>query len=396
MPFHISDRISKAMQSNSLSETVKSLEQTNKPYINLTSSNPTLCDLVFPEYKISHKDQILLNNYCPNAQGFLSTREAISQYYDSCIKPENLILTSSTSEAYSWLFKLLCNPKQTILISTPTYPLIYWLATLEDIVIKKIPMLYHEHWYIDLQYIEQNCTQDTKVIVIVSPNNPTGNFMSRNEWQYLLKICNKYNIALIIDEVFKDYALELRDDSVLEMAREIYTDCNFPIFIVSGLSKVIAMPQVKLSWIAAINNNAQSMIQTLLFIADQYLNLSTYAQIVTNKVLPSKNIIQNSIKSLLLNNLNTLDLILSCSPHISRLPIEGGWSVIIRRPSVEPDEDCAIRLLKQHSILTYYGHMFDMIQDGYILISLLLPPKIFFHGISNLADGLNKKIYTEA
>lgn len=379
----LSKRIPKIIKQNSISKEIERLTNLGHCYIDLTTSNPTKCNFTYPKQDII--DDIAngeLFHYQPNSQGSRTAREAIASYHTHNIVASDIVLTSSSSEAYSWLFKLLCDPGDEILVTSPNYPLLYWLATLEGVRVSTVPTIRHERWNIDLQSLEKALTSKVRALVIVNPNNPTGQFLSRSEWSALLSLCAKYKVALLVDEVFKDYVLEPEYDYLPTALSEIHQDCT--IFIISGLSKVVALPQIKLSWIVAVGKQAKEMIKILSFIADQYLSVSTTAQIVAPRLLGVAPIIQSEIMQRMRTNLATLDLAIKNYQHITRLKIGGGWSVIIRRPATTSAEAFTLQLLKKQKVLVHPGYFFDLTGDSYIIISLLLEPNIFHDGVKKL------------
>jgi hypothetical protein len=371
------------MEENAISIEIEKLNRTGHHYTDLTISNPTNCNITYPKKEII--DTIIhseLFRHQPNPQGDCVTRKAVASYHAHGITEESIVLTSSSSEAYSWLFKLLCDPNDEIIVSSPSYPLFHWLAALENIRVSVIPTIKHERWNIDLQSLEKAITKKTRALVMVNPNNPTGQFLSRNEWSSLLLLCSKYNIALLVDEVFKDYILEPEDDYLPTALEEIHHNCT--LFVISGISKLAALPQIKISWIIAASKQAQKTIEKLLFIADQYLSVSAVAQIVTPKLLQSATKIQSDIMQHIHTNLNILDLALVNYPHISRLRVGGGWSVIMRRPAVTPIETFVLQLLKMHKVLVHPGYFFDLPGDNHIVISLLPEMSAFRNGIDKI------------
>ena len=379
----LSKRIPTTMKQNAISIEIERLKKNGCPYIDLTTSNPTNCDFVYPKENIIDTiNKSELFTYKPNPHGNFSARKAIATYHGNNITANDVVLTASTSEAFSWLFKLLCDPYDEILVISPGYPLFYWLASLENIRIKTIPTIRHERWNIDFQSLEKAITSKTRILVIVNPNNPTGQFILNDEWSTLVSICTKYGITLLVDEVFKDYTLEPENDYLPTVLHKVQHDCA--IFVVSGLSKVAALPQIKLSWITAASKPAQAMIESLLFIADQYLSVSAHAELLAPKLLCLAPVIQTEIMQRIRKNLTKIDLSIEKHQHISRLQVGGGWSVLVRRPAITSGETFALRLLKEDRVLVHPGYFFDLPGDSYVVISLLLKPDIFQSGIEKL------------
>jgi len=220
----------------------------------------------------------------------------------------------------------------------------------------------------------------------VNPNNPTGHFLARSEFAGLLDLCARRGLALVVDEVFADYPLEAGTDRLATALEAADPPC--PLFVLSGLSKVAALPQVKLGWIAARGGPARALLEPLAFIADQYLSVSATAQAAAPELLRLAPGIRSGILARLRGNLAALDQALAPFPHLSRLPVEGGWSVLLRRPAVDPVEDCALRLLREAGVQVHPGHFFDLPGDGYLVLSLLPEPALFREGAGRIAAAL--------
>ena len=380
---NLSKRIPTSIKRNSISIEIERLARHGHHYIDLTASNPTNCNFAYSKKDIVEamiSDELF--HYQPNPQGDYTTREAIASYHAHDTTANSVILTASSSEAYSWLFKLLCDPDDEVLVMSPGYPLLYWLAVLEGVRTTVIPTIRHERWNIDLQSLEKAINGKTRALVVVNPNNPTGQFLSRHEWSALLSLCTKHRIALLVDEVFKDYALEPEGDYLPTVLYEIHHKCT--VFIISGLSKVSALPQMKLGWIVAASKKAQTTIKSLLFIADQYLSVSKSTQMVAPKLLQEAPMIQANIIQRVRNNLTTLDLAIKSYQQTSRLRVGGGWSAIIRRPAITSAEVFTLKLLREQQVLTHPGYFFDLPGDGYTVVSLLPEPNIFRNGIEKI------------
>jgi aspartate/methionine/tyrosine aminotransferase len=379
-----SNRLPPTLESNALSAELEAQRAAGRPYLDLTVSNPTRCGFDYPERQILEalSDRAILG-YQPDARGSLPAREAIAGYHGHGLGADDLLLTASTSEAYAWLFKLLCDPGDEVLVPSPSYPLFHWLAALEGVSARTVPALHHDGWHLDLEALGWACTERTRAVVVVNPNNPTGHFLSRREWPALLAFCAERGLALLVDEVFADYALEPEPDHLATAMAELDPPC--PLFVLSGLSKVAALPQIKLGWIAARGRQAQALLEPLTFIADQYLSVSAPAQAAAAKLLALAPGIRAGIRARLLDNLAALDRVLAGHPQLSRLPVGGGWSVLVRRPSLGDGEDCALDLLRRGGVLAHPGHFFDLPGEGFLVLSLLPPPGVFLAGLERMA-----------
>jgi len=375
------------MEPNALSAELDARRRDGLPYLDLTVSNPTRCGFQYPDREIlAALARPAVLSHEPDARGLAGAREAVAAYHGHGLTAGELILTASTSEAYSWLFKLLCDPGDEILVPSPSYPLFHWLAALEGVEARTVPAFRHERWNLDLPALAEAVTPRTRAVVVVNPNNPTGHHLSRGEWAALLGLCAERGLALLVDEVFADYLLEPAPDRLPTALETAAPGC--PLFVLSGLSKIAALPQVKLGWIAARGGEARAMLEPLAFIADQYLSVSAPAQAAAPELLRLAPAIRSGILDRLRGNLAALDRTLAGHPHLSRLPVEGGWSVLLRRPAVDPVETCALRLLREAQVYVHSGHFFDLPGDGYLVLSLLPPADLFQEGIARLVAAL--------
>jgi aspartate/methionine/tyrosine aminotransferase len=245
-----------------------------------------------------------------------------------------------------------------------------------------VPSYFHERWHLDLEALELVITQRTRAIVVVNPNNPTGHFLSMDEWRGLTELCARRGLALLVDEVFADYALEAPPDRLVTALVDPEPPC--PVFLLSGLSKVAALPQLKLGWIAVRGTGAADYLSALAFLADQYLSVSAPVQAAAPALLTLATGIRQQVRTRLLANLAALDIALAMHAHLARLPVEGGWSVLLRRPAVKPDDVCALRLLEDASTLAHPGSFFDLPGDGHLVLSLLTPIAPFREGLGRI------------
>lgn len=379
------------MEPNALSAALAECDRDGRAYLDLTVSNPTRCGFAYPGDAIRAAlgaPGVLAHQ--PDSRGLESARQAIAATLGHGLVPDDLLLTASTSEAYSWLFKLLCDPGDDVLVPSPSYPLFHWLATLEGVEARTVPAIRFAGWQLDLQALASACGPRTRAVVVVNPNNPTGHFLALDDWAGLLRLCRERGLALLVDEVFGDYPLEPGPGRLATALAEPDPGC--PLFVLSGLSKVAALPQVKLGWIAARGAQAQALLEPLGFIADQYLSVSASAQVAAPELLRLAPGIRAGILARLKANLACLDEILGQHPHLSRLPVEGGWSVILRRPDLDPGTNCALELLLKGGVLVHPGHFFDLPGDGYLVLSLLPEPALFAAGVQRLVAVLASHI----
>ena len=382
-----SRRLPDSLTPNALTLEMDRCREEGRTFLDLTVSNPTRCGFQYPEAEL--RDALGgpgVLNYQPDARGSRAARAAVAATLGHGLDPDQVLLTASTSEAYGWLFKLLCDPGDDVLVPSPSYPLFHWLAALEGVEARTVPAILHDGWNLDLQGLALACGPRTRAVVVVNPNNPTGHFLTLEAWRGLLAFCAERGLALLVDEVFADYRLETRPESLATALAELDPPC--PLFVLSGLSKIAALPQIKLGWIAARGEAARALLEPLSFIADQYLSVSASAQAAAPQILALAPGIRAGIMARLSANLAALDRMLAAHPQLSRLPVEGGWSVILRRPALGSGEDCAVALLRA-GVLVHPGHFFDLPGEGYLVLSLLPPCAVFLAGIQLLTAELD-------
>lgn len=357
--------------------------------LDLTISNPTEAGLHYDEEAIL---QALINpdslDYDPQPKGLRSAREAVTNYYRAqreTVDPESVILTTSTSEGYSYVFRLLCNFEDEILIPRPSYPLFDFLADLQDVKLVSYPLLYDHGWQIDFPSLYKAVTHRTRAIIIVHPNNPTGYFVSGAEQADLNNFCREYGLALIVDEVFLDYAHDGASRQTFATNRDTLT------FTLSGISKIAGLPQMKLAWIVASGPDeaTKTALARLEVIADTYLSLNAPIQLAAPQFLDQRKNIQPLLLDRVRANLEDLDRALSKQETCTRLVVEGGWYAILRVPATQSDEDLAIDILRKVNVLVHPGHFYDFPSDGYLVLSLITAPEIFRQGIARVLNLLN-------
>jgi alanine-synthesizing transaminase len=354
--------------------------------IDLTISNPTRTEIEYDESAILHA---LANpkslDYDPQPKGLLSAREAVSQYYASAIDAESLILTTSTSEGYSFVFRLLCNSGDEILVPKPSYPLFDFLAELQDVSLVPYSLIYDHDWQIDFHSLETALTAKSRAVVLVHPNNPTGSYISAQERQHLNELCRRHKFALIVDEVFLDYAHDRDHNPSFATNEDALT------FTLSGISKISALPQMKLAWITTSGPPAEVFpaMQRLEVIADTYLSLNAPVQLAAPVFLEQRKTIQPQLMNRVRANLTELDRQLATQKSCTRLVIQGGWYAVLRIPVTRTDEDFAIELLQRFGVLVHPGHFYDFPGDGHLILSLIAVQKEFRSGIAAVLESAN-------
>lgn len=360
--------------------------ESGKKIIDLALSNPTRAGINYDESAILNalsNPQSL--DYDPQPKGLRSAREAVSHYHAPTIDPESLVLTTSTSEGYSFVFRLLCNPGDEILVPKPSYPLFDFLAELQDVNLAPYSLIYDHGWQIDFHSLETGITPKSRAIVLVHPNNPTGSYVSAHERQHLNELCHRHKLALIVDEVFLDYA-HGKPQPTFAANRDALT------FSLSGISKISALPQMKLAWIAVSGPPPEvaPATQRLEVIADTYLSLNAPVQLAAPVLLDQRKTIQPQLMRRIRANLAELDRQLAAQKACSRLEVQGGWYAVLRIPVTRSDEDSAIELLRRSGVLVHPGHFYDFPRDGYLVLSLIAIEDEFRRGIVAVLEFANE------
>jgi alanine-synthesizing transaminase len=348
----------------------------------LTASNPTRCGFVYDARLLEPLTDARALDYDPQPLGLLRAREAVCGYYADHgvdVRPERVLLTTSTSEAYSFLFKLLCDPGGEIVVPEPGYPLFDFLAGLDDVRIKGAPLVYDHGWQIEPEGFRQAISEKTKAIVLVHPNNPTGHFTKRWEAEELAGMCRDREIALIVDEVFLDYGFAGGERSFAAGLEDV------DVYVVSGLSKIAGLPQMKAAWIVATGPRAPEAMSRLEVIADTFLSMNAPVQGAVPAWIEGRGEIQRQINERVRQNLTGLDQRISGLDVIRRLEVEGGWYAVIRIPALQPDERTVLDLLER-GVWVHPGYFFGMEESGWLVVSLLGSVEEFRTGVEVIVD----------
>jgi aspartate/methionine/tyrosine aminotransferase len=378
---------------NRFTEVQRELQASGREVIDLTVSNPARAGLAFDSQSIlkSLSDSGAMD-YDPQPKGLASARQVVASYYreqhgEAAVDPEHLILTTSTSEGYSYVFRLLCNPDDEVLVPKPSYPLFEFLADLQDVTLKSYTLLYDHGWHIDFPSFAQALSPRTRAVVVVHPNNPTGSYTSVSEHAQLNSFCREHDLALIVDEVFLDYPL----NGVLRPS--FVSNADVLTFTLSGLSKISGLPQMKLAWVAASgpDQTVTAAMDRLEVIADTYLSMNAPIQLASATLLEQRKKIQPLILDRVRTNLAELDRQLAQQKTVQRLEVEGGWYAVLRVPATQSDEDLAIDLLRHASVLIHPSHFYDFPGDGYLIVSLLTPPADFQEGTKRILEVLRTR-----
>lgn len=381
-----SQRTNWTLHTNRFTSALAEAQGAGQELFDLTVANPTTVGFDYDRGAVlgALSDPRGLD-YHPEARGLLQARETVCRYYREShqipnLDPESLVLTTSTSEAYSYVFRLLCNAGDEVLVPKPSYPLFEFLADLSDVKLVPYPLIYDHGWQIDFDSLQKAATSRTRAVIVVHPNNPTGSYASAIETSTLNVFCNDYGAALIVDEVFLDYA----HDGASRPS--FVTNSGALTFTLSGISKISALPQMKLAWLVATGPDeaVQQAGARLEVIADTFLSLNTPVQLAAAVLLDQRKQVQPVLLDRLRVNLGELDRQLDETPSCARLTVEGGWYAVLRVPAVQTDEDLAIVLLRTVGVAVHPGHFYDFLSDGYLVVSLITEPNIFREGVTRL------------
>ncbi len=368
---------------NALTRALTQRRAEGRPTIDLTESNPTRAGFTYPSDLLTELASDSALRYEPHAFGMPSAREAIARDHARrgvTIDPDTIVLTASTSEAYTWLFKLLCDPGDTVLVPRPSYPLFEHLTRLEGVRAVPFNLEYHGRWEIDFGTLAGAPAQ-ARAIVIVSPNNPTGSYVTARELDRLFAVCRERRWALIADEVFADYPLDV-DAPVTDIA----AGADVAAFTLGGLSKSAGLPQLKLGWIVAGGRSTEraAALTGLELIADSFLSVSTPVQVAAGHLLEHGASIRSQIHERVRGNLAALRDLARSFDACDVLKVEGGWSAIVRVPATRTEEQLILDLLDREGVLAHPGYFFDFQREAFIVVSLLPPPDIFRDGVTRL------------
>jgi len=370
---------------NRFTQAQAELRAAGREVLDLSLSNPTRAGLHYEEAILQALSAREAMDYDPQPKGLLSARQAVARYYRDAherfeVDPESVILTTSTSEGYSYVFRLLCNTDDEILVPKPSYPLFEFLADLHDVKLVSYPLLYDQGWQIDFPSLYKAVNHRTRAVVVVHPNNPTGSYVRPTEVEDLNRFCAEYGLALIVDEVFLDYAHDGAARASLVANSAALT------FTLSGLSKIAGLPQMKVAWIVTSGpvEKKQEALARLEVIADTYLSMNAPLQLAVPVLLEQRKSIQPLLLDRVRANLQELDRQLERQKACERLSVEGGWYVVLRVPALQSDEDLAIDLLRKVAVLVHPGHFYDFSSDGYLVLSLITPAKDFREGVGRI------------
>jgi aspartate/methionine/tyrosine aminotransferase len=371
---------------NRLAAELARMRARGREVLDLTESNPTRCGFRY------HRKAILRAltrpaalHYHPDPRGMRAARQAVAKYYrrrgsgatSLRVDPDRILLTASTSEAYSFVLRLLCAPGDQVLVPSPSYPLFEFLAGLNDVELVPYALVYDHGWQIDLHSLQSGITSRSRAVVVVNPNNPTGSFVRKHEIGALNALCASQGLALVADEVFLDYAHHGKARPSLAANRSVLT------FALSGLSKISALPQMKAAWLV-VNGprpQVQGALERLEVIADTYLSVNTPVQLALPALLALRRAMQGQIRRRLAANRRELAKQLASHPACRVLESEGGWYTLLRVPVRGPDDRLALDLLRKRGVLVHPGHFYGLAGEGHLVLSLIVPESRFREGL---------------
>ena len=377
-----SSRLRQGLGRNRLARALEQRLGSGLPVFDLTLSNPTLASFDYPGNLGRSLAGRGARAYEPRPFGLPAARQAVSEDFTRrriAVPAERIVLTASTSEAYSLLFKLLCDPGDAVLAPRPSYPLVEHLSELDGVRLEPYSLEYHGHWSIDIDGLRRRLTGVTanakrvRAIIVISPNNPTGSIAKTGELKALAVLAREHDLALIADEVFADYSLDG------EPPASVLAHSEALAFGLGGLSKTVGLPQVKLGWIGV--NGPQTLVEEALerleTICDMYLSVSTPVQVAAPALLKSGAIVRTQIQRRIRRNYRRLRAVAGRHPSCTVLPAEAGWYAVVQVPAIESEEAMVVELLETTGILVHPGHFFDFEREAFIVVSLL-PEQTFF------------------
>jgi alanine-synthesizing transaminase len=375
------DRTNWKLDTNRLSEALAKRRNSGQPVLDLTASNPTTCGFKYHAgatlRALSNPNALL---YDPDPRGLPIARRAVADYYASrkiSVNLDDIILTTGTSEAYSFVFRTLCNPGDEILIPEPSYPLFAFLAEIQDVKLVPYPLIYDYGWQIDFHALERVISNRARGVIVVHPNNPTGHFTKPREIAELNRICADWQLAIVADEVFLDFAIAETRPASFAANNVVLT------FTMSGISKICGLPQMKAAWLVTSGPNELKApsLERLEIIADTYLSMNAPVQYALATFLDQRREFQAQVMSRVQKNLGELDRQLHLQKACTRLEVEAGWYAVLRIPAVQSDEEFALLLLESKGVYTHPGHFYDFPADGFLVLSLITPEEDFAAGI---------------
>ncbi len=385
-----SSRLPPGLGPNVLARALARVRASGVPFYDLTETNPTAVGLPYPDGLPGLLARPEVAEYRPHPLGDLDARRAVADEFRARgleVSPARLLLTASTSEAYSHLFKLLCDPGDAVLVPQPSYPLFDLLTRFD--AVRPVPYQLDPRgaWCLDRGSLTDALTPATRAILVVSPNNPTGSMLRADDREWLVRLAASRDLALVADEVFADYPLRPRPD-----AASLAGESRVLTFVLGGLSKSAGLPQMKLAWtcVSGPADLAAEAMTRLEVVADSYLSVSTPVQAAAGALIDAGRAVRRAIAARLVRNLDAARAAVAAVPAVTLCDPEGGWSAVLRVPAILSEEQMAVRLLDEAGVLVHPGYFFDFAEEAYLVLSLLPAPAVFDEGLARLLELLSK------
>lgn len=387
-----SRRVPPALETNAISRALREAHARDRPISDLTLSNPTKAGFAYPPALLAPLATPSALTYEPAPLGLPVARDAIARDYARRglgMPSERIVLTSSTSEAYSLLFKLLCAPSgDAVLTPTPSYPLFEHLTRLDGVLPVPYALEYHGRWMVNRESLNAAWSDATRAVLAVSPNNPTGSVLTADDWSVLRSLCADRGAALIVDEVFGDYPL---GEQVAEAGATAHSGATPLTFRLGGLSKSAGLPQVKVGWIAVEGPGdlVTAALERLEFVCDAYLPVSTPAQLALPELIDAGRSIRQQIAARIQSNYAYLRQAAAAHAAVEVLQADAGWSAVVRIPSRQSEEEIVLQLLERDGVLVHPGFFFDFPHEAFLVLSLLPREAEFAGAIVRLLERVS-------
>lgn len=376
-----SDRLPLHLGINQVAQALEARLAAGQPVVDLTESNPTRVGLHYPHDLLAPLADAAALRYDPQPLGLPSAREAVSGEFHRqglAVPPDRVALTASSSEAYGLLFKLFTNPHDEVLVPQPSYPLFDYLTALDGVRAVPYRVSYHGTWRIDIDTVEAGLSSRTRALLVVSPNNPTGAYLHRDDLAALVGLCAERHMPLIGDEVFYDYAIDRPAEAVSVLSQDAVVTVAL-----GGLSKSAGLPQVKLGWMGWAGPAPQvaPLLQAYEVVADSYLSVSTPVQVAAPALLASGAAVRDQLMARIRANLALVRARCGAYPSVGVLPVEGGWTAVLQVPAVQGEDALALDLLQHDGVRVYPGYFFDFPREAFLIVSLIVRPDVLAHGL---------------
>ena len=381
-----SARVQADLAPNRLARAVEEACAAGRPIIDLTESNPTRAGFDYPADLLAPLGDRGGLAYSPRPLGAPGARRAVAADYarrGRAVSPDHLVLTASTSEAYSLLFKVLCDPGDEVMVPRPSYPLFEHLTRLDAVAAVPYDLEYHGAWTVDLDSVERAFSPRTRAVLIVSPNNPTGSFVKPPELDRIAALGARHDAALIVDEVFADYELV---EGAARHGAQVLARGDVLVFSLGGLSKSVGLPQVKLGWIAVGGPGMRvaHALARLELACDTCLSVSTPVQMAAAALLERGAAVRRQIQSRVRTNYRHLMARAEATPSCHALRAEGGWYAVVHVPSLRSEEELVLGLLEEEGVLIHPGYFFDFPRESFLVLSLLVSEPVLRDGTSRI------------